>query len=56
MPRTRFEEQLNQLHNAMIELGALCEDAINFAAGALLKGDLELAQKAVETECEIDRL
>ncbi|WP_409969480.1 phosphate signaling complex protein PhoU [Bengtsoniella intestinalis] len=56
MPRTRFEEQLKLLHTTLIQLGALCEDAINAAAKALLTGDQALVKKAMEAEQEIDRL
>lgn len=53
--RERFNEQLERLHVEMIRMGALCEDAISAAAGALLKGDQDLVQTAVATEREIDQ-
>ena len=37
--RNRFGEQLERLHVEMIQMGALCEDAISAAAQALMKGD-----------------
>ena len=53
--RTKFDEQLEKLHVDLIQMGALCEDAISAAAEALLKGDEELAQAAIEAEREIDQ-
>ena len=53
--RNRFDQQLEQLHLEMIQMGALCEDAIRAASQALLKGDATLAQAASEAEREIDR-
>lgn len=53
--RNRFDEQLEQLHVEMIQMGALCEDAISAAAEALLKGDSALAETAQEAEREIDQ-
>ena len=42
--RNRFGEQLERLHVEMIQMGALCEDAISAAAQALMKGDEDLAR------------
>ena len=53
--RNKFDEQLEKLHVELIRMGALCEDAISAAAEALLKGDEELAQAAIEAEREIDQ-
>ena len=53
--RNRFDQQLEQLHVEMIQMGALCEDAIAAAAEALLKGDAALASAAEEAEREIDQ-
>ena len=53
--RNKFDEQLEKLHVELIQMGALCEDAISAAAEALLKGDEELAQAAIEAEREIDQ-
>ena len=53
--RTKFEEQLERLHVELIQMGALCEDAISAAAEALLKQDQFLAEKAKEAEREIDQ-
>ena len=53
--RDRFNEQLDQLHIELIQMGALCEDAISAAAEALIKRDAALAEKAREAEREIDQ-
>ena len=46
--RNKFGEQLEKLHVEMIQMGALCEDAISAAAKALMTGDEDLAQAAEE--------
>ncbi len=53
--RSRFDEQLNTLNIEMIEMGALCEEAIALASKALTSGNLALAQKAVSISAEIDQ-
>ncbi len=53
--RNRFNEQLQQLHIELIQMGALCEDAISEATEALMNQDAELAEKAKEAEREIDQ-
>ena len=44
--RNRFDQQLERLHVELIQMGALCEDAISAAAEALLKADASLADAA----------
>ena len=41
--RNRFDEQLFELNKEIIEMGAMCEDAIAKAVKALNIGDVELA-------------
>ena len=53
--RNKFGEQLERLHVEMIQMGALCEDAISAAAKALMTGDESLAQAAKDAEREIDQ-
>ena len=55
MMRTRFDEQLSLLNRELIEMGALCEQAIAAAAKALLTGDTKLAAEVSPVEDEIDR-
>ena len=52
--RNAFNEQLEQLNVELIKMGALCEEAISAATKALLQGDKELGQRAMELEREID--
>ena len=53
--RNKFDEQLERLHVELIQMGALCEDAISAAAEALLKGDEALVPAALEAERDLDR-
>ena len=53
--RTRLDEQLERLNRELIEMGALCEEAIGAAAQALTQGDDTLAKRATAAENEIDR-
>ena len=53
--RSRFDEQLAQLHRELIEMGALCERVIALAAKALTTGDKALAQQVPPLDREIDR-
>ena len=52
--RNKFEEQLEKLHVEMIQMGALCEDAISAAAEALIHSDAALAAAAEEAETDED--
>ena len=55
MMRSKFDEQLAELNEALIRMGALCENVIAMSAKALLDGDMELANKAAEYDSEIDQ-
>lgn len=52
--RTRFDRQLKELNDSLIEMGSLIEQAIELALSALIKQDVEKAKKAVEFDAEID--
>ena len=52
--RNKFDEQLDLLKTQMIQMGALCEEAIASATKALIKGDIELAKKVITTDEDID--
>lgn len=54
--RSRFDEQLAQLKCELIEMGALCEEAIALAAKALDEADVKLAAKVAPLSGEIDRM
>ncbi|GHV27433.1 phosphate transport system regulatory protein PhoU [Clostridia bacterium] len=52
--RKKYEEQLELMHQKLIDMGKLCEDAIMVAANALLNGDDEARVFANKLEQEID--
>ncbi|HNW05215.1 MAG TPA: phosphate signaling complex protein PhoU [Oscillospiraceae bacterium] len=52
---SRFDEQLSLLNRELIELGALCEEAIAVAAKSLLEGDAEKAAKVAPLRGEIEQ-
>lgn len=52
--RNRFDQQLEQLNEDLIELGALCKEAVADAMTALLESDRQARQKTFLTEYEID--
>ncbi|OON89959.1 phosphate signaling complex protein PhoU [Pyramidobacter sp. C12-8] len=52
--RSRFDKQLNQLNNNLLEMGALTEQAIESAVRALSEQDENAARGAIELEREID--
>ncbi len=54
--RSRFDEQLFELNREIIEMGALCEDAIAKAAKAISTGDTELARKIQTESGSIDQM
>jgi len=53
--RNQFDQQLEKLHEELIQMGATCEDAISAAAEALLRQDTTLADAAEEAERDLDR-
>ncbi len=54
--RSQFDEQLAQMKNELIRMGALCEEAISLAAKALTEGDRALAEQVDPLESEIDQM
>ena len=54
--RNRFDEQLFELNREIIEMGAMCEEAIASAAKALSSGDMALAAKVCENSSAIDQM
>lgn len=53
--RNRFDRQLEQLNNELIEMGNLVEHAIQSAVTALVKQDVDQAKAAIEFDQEVDR-
>ncbi len=54
--RSKFDGQLALMNNELIQMGALCEEAISLAAKALAEGDRALAEKVGPLEAEIDQM
>jgi phosphate transport system protein len=51
-----FDEELQQLKNDILKMGALAQDAIIRAAGALRDLDAAAARKVIDSDVELDRL
>ena len=54
--RNRFDEQLYELNREIIEMGAICEEAIASAVKALTTGDMELAGRVKANSSAIDHM
>ena len=54
--RNRFDEQLFELNREIIEMGAMCEEAIASAAKALVIGDAALAANVKKNSSAIDQM
>ncbi len=53
--RSKFDEQLALLNRELIQMGALCEEAISLTVKALENGDRALAEQVKPLEGEIDQ-
>ncbi len=53
--RNRFEEQLNNLNNELIIMGALCEEAISSAEKLLINNDIKMKENVIEADKQIDQ-
>ncbi len=56
MPRNRFDEQLALLNSELIQMGAMCEEAIALSAKALMAGDLQMTRQVSLIDDEIDEM
>jgi len=54
--RNRFDEQLYELNRELIEMGAMCEEAIASAVKALTTGDIKLAENMKVESSNIDQM
>lgn len=54
--RTRFDEQLNEMNNSLIQMGALIENAIALATKALVEQNVVLAKEAIGCDNEINEM
>lgn len=52
--RNRFDRQLLELNNELIQMGSLIEQAIEMGISALVNQDVEKAKHAIEFDSEID--
>lgn len=53
--RNKFDEQLNNLNNELITMGALCEDAISSAVKLLTDNDVKMRENVLDTDKQIDQ-
>jgi len=53
--RNRFDEQLNNLNNELITMGALCEEAISSAVKLLVDNDVKMKESVWEADKQIDQ-
>ena len=53
--RSKFDEQLKNLNDEMIQMGTMIEDNIQKAIEALVKSDVELAGSIMEKDIIIDQ-
>ena len=53
--RNRFDRQLEELNDELIEMGIMIEKAIETAAKALISQDSELAKTVIEGDEQVDR-
>lgn len=53
--RNRFDRQLLELNNELIQMGSLIEKAIEMAISALVTQDVEKADNAIKFDTEIDQ-
>ena len=51
--RSKFDEQLTQLHKELITMGALCEESIAMAAQALTEGNLQTAEQIFDLTLQV---
>lgn len=54
--RNRFDKELVRLNDSMIEMGSLCEAAIDKALKALAANDTDLAKEAMADDANIDEM
>lgn len=52
--RNRFDRQLSQLNDELIEMGSMIEKAIENAINALVNKDIDLAKEVIESDEDID--
>lgn len=53
--RNRFDRQLLELNNELIQMGSLIEQAIEMGISALVKQDEDKAEQAIKFDAEVDQ-
>lgn len=53
--RSRFDKELSELNNELINMGTMIEQAIQIAVNALVNQDVEKAKVAMDYDVEIDK-
>ncbi|MBO5509222.1 MAG: phosphate transport system regulatory protein PhoU, partial [Lachnospiraceae bacterium] len=53
--RSKFDEQLRNLNEEMIQMGTMIEDNIQKAIEALVKSDVDVAREIMEKDAIIDQ-
>ena len=53
--RNKLDEQLEELHNELLQMGTLLEQGINFSNSALLEQNTSFAKIAIDIEYEVDK-
>jgi len=52
--RNKFDEQLSQLNDMLVDMGAMIEKAITLATQAIVNHDKKMAKKAIAADRDID--
>jgi phosphate transport system protein len=54
--RNRFDQELDDLSDAMMEMSSSCEEAINMTIDALMNGNKKKAKSVVDSSHQIRRM
>ena len=54
--RELYTQQLETMKTRLIQMGAMCEDAISCSVKGMLHGDAELLKKVESTEMDINQM
>ena len=52
--RNAFQEELDSIHNTLVEMGRIVEESMSAATKALLQPNLEIAEKVIKDDDTID--
>jgi phosphate transport system protein len=52
--RVKYDKQIEELNENILEMGAMAEKILDMAIKSLLEQDFQLAQKVIDLEDEID--